>query len=689
MKVKNVFLFVSIFLFVITGCKSEIQEIVPSITLSNITNNTVVNSSELKLEIVLDNYKEFDGNFRVRLNDAVVANFPPTNRYILGVVLDRYSNVIVISGEKEGRIITSYTNIVFYISETKKQKIVYKPVKSKKVKKYSEILLEEIKPTEKKEEFIEVKETQYISDVVLELFPEKSVNNYYKDSLSFSYRVEFAENVTNYISYFSNVLVLIENQEGKSLFSKVYNIPGSTIDIDLPPLSSGDYLLILRAFDVKGKMFETGKWFSVDKTPPNISFVDVTNGQYVRSFFTFSVKIDDYGSGVKDVTALFAGKEISFIKKEDKYVFSIETKQYTNGKYSIELEVSDALGNKSKSKIFVVLDNWFEEIVDYGPGKGMYVSSFVDGEGNVYVAYYDSSKKNLKFAFKKSEAGKWTNMVVDSSVDSGKYSSIFVDSYGRIHISYTYINEKWDDEDLRYAVFDGEWKIQTLDQNDKAGRYTSISVDQKGVPHISYYNYTVGNLRYITYNIQRDRWEPFAPDSFENVGTDTSIDIYNDTVYITYLDNANGNLKMCWKGIEESDIKWRFETIDSEGKVGYYGKMKIDSKGNIHVAYYDSTKKALKYGIKKGDKWYFTVIDTKDDPGRFVSIFVDNQDKPHISYFVESKKEIRYAYFDGKKWNIEPVFSGKSGSFSSVYVLNGKPHILVNDLDEGLKLLRK
>jgi hypothetical protein len=187
-----------------------------------------------------------------------------------------------------------------------------------------------------------------------------------------------------------------------------------------------------------------------------------------------------------------------------------------------------------------------------------------------------------------------------------------------------------------------------------------------------------------------NRWEAAVPDSYENVGSDTSIDIdTNNVIHIVYLDNANGDLKHCYKGIGEADVHWKFEIIDNEGKVGYYAKMKIDKDNNIHVVYYDSTHKALKYAVKRGEKWTISTIDKNDDPGRFNSIFIDSNNNIHISYFVEQNKEIRYARYDGKTWKIETVIKGRAGGYSSIIFTN-RPIIFFYDESSGsLKLVTK
>lgn len=641
---------------------------------------------------------KFEGDLRkleqlkVKLNDNIVLLTPPKKDISVKVELINPTNQVeYILEYKDGSTQTNKVTF-FYIPKeekaeiekgVKKLKVKYKPIKVKGIKKY-----QEIKPKIVLPEIQMVKESIYISNIQLEILNQEE---YLKNSLTITYKVNLNEEFKiKSLDVIKEITLEITDPQDKKLFYEKLKEPMATFDLDISTLPTGPYILSIKVEDVSNRKYEESKWVKVDKTPPSIILSEISNNTIVRGTFDFYATIVDEESGLDNFEAEIDSKKIPYSKEGQKVKFFIDSQSLKNGVYTIKIVASDKLTNTTKTNIKVLVDNWIEKIVDPNLGAGFNVSSFIDSESKIHLAYYNIVTKNLYYAITK-DLTNWEIELVDKEKDSGKYPSIFVDNFNRIHIAYTFINEKWDDEDLRYALKEGAtWKVETLDQQDKAGRYTSITVDNRGIPHISYYNFSVGGLRYITYNLKMERWEVSVPDSLENVGSDTSIAIHSNVIHIVYLDNANGNLKHCWKGIEESDANWKFEVIDSEGKVGYYASMKIDKKGNIHVAYYDSTQKVLKYAIKVGNSWEIKIVDRKDDPGRYTSIFIDSKDNPHISYFVESKKEIRYAYFDGEKWDIQTATSKKAGGYSSLIIFKDKPVIFFYDqINNKLKLVTK
>jgi len=101
----------------------------------------------------------------------------------------------------------------------------------------------------------------------------------------------------------------------------------------------------------------------------------------------------------------------------------------------------------------------------------------------------------LKHAYRDPESGEWGAVPVDATVDVDHLSTA-TDGDGKIYISY------YDDThgNLKFAHFDGtKWGWITVDGLDgDVGKNSSIALDATGTPHITYYDVTNGELKHAT-----------------------------------------------------------------------------------------------------------------------------------------------------------------------------------------------
>jgi len=202
-----------------------------------------------------------------------------------------------------------------------------------------------------------------------------------------------------------------------------------------------------------------------------------------------------------------------------------------------------------------------------------------------------------------------------------------------------------------------EWYIEVVDSEGDVGQYSSIPArDCYPLFLISYYDKTNGDLKGaakpiiiggITFG-----WEIQVVDSEGDVGLYTSCDFrgWGDETdggigSIAYYDKTNGDLKYAKKTIPDGE--WEIQVVDSQGDVGLYSSLSLDSDGNPHIAYYDKTNDKLKYATSDGESWDITVI---ADGGKYCSMALTSDGRPYIAYTAESDTtldKVKFAWICG------------------------------------------
>jgi hypothetical protein len=130
--------------------------------------------------------------------------------------------------------------------------------------------------------------------------------------------------------------------------------------------------------------------------------------------------------------------------------------------------------------------------------------------------------------------------------------------------------------------------------------------------------------------------------------------------------------------------EWNVETIESDGDVGHFSSIALDSQDYPHIVHCDRTNGQVKYDFWDGSTWEIQVIDiigTFPNTTNSISIAIDENDYPHVAYHNYNQGDLRYAFWDGSAWQIETVDSqGNVGKFASMKLdSNGYPHIAYCD----------
>ena len=125
---------------------------------------------------------------------------------------------------------------------------------------------------------------------------------------------------------------------------------------------------------------------------------------------------------------------------------------------------------------------------------------------------------------------------------------------------------------------------------------------------------------------------------------------------------------------------WEITTVDSDGDVGRYISLALDTSNNPHISYYDDSNWNLKYAYFFGT-WHAVTVDYKGIVGEYSSLALDNNDAPHISYYDITNSDLKYAWCDGEcgnmsNWHTVTVDCGDVRGYPSIAIdASNNPHI--------------
>jgi hypothetical protein len=127
---------------------------------------------------------------------------------------------------------------------------------------------------------------------------------------------------------------------------------------------------------------------------------------------------------------------------------------------------------------------------------------------------------------------------------------------------------------------------------------------------------------------------------------------------------------------------WTISTIDSEGYMGEYSSIAIDSNNKVHISYIDYTNWDLKYATNASGSCVTSTIDSEGYMGEYSSIAIDSNNKVHISYIdsASNKRDLRYATNISGSWVTSTIVSEGWAAHSSIAIdSNNKVHISYED----------
>jgi hypothetical protein len=113
---------------------------------------------------------------------------------------------------------------------------------------------------------------------------------------------------------------------------------------------------------------------------------------------------------------------------------------------------------------------------------------------------------------------------------------------------------------------------------------------------------------------------------------------------------------LCCSGKKLSAETWKLESVDAIGTPARYTSMKIDSFGNVHVAYVldDGNHYPLRYAMWDHSlkRWFEMTVDQNAGS---CSLTLDSTQHPHLSYTEFTGGHLKYGHWDGTNWRSEVV----------------------------------
>jgi len=206
------------------------------------------------------------------------------------------------------------------------------------------------------------------------------------------------------------------------------------------------------------------------------------------------------------------------------------------------------------------------------------------------------------------------------------------------------------------------WTQDIIDSDRASSEYTSIICDEYN-RYVAYYAASGHNLKYAFYD--GGDWTTETVLSDGDVGQYCSIAIDSNGVpHIVCYDATNTRLLI----VENPGPGWSIGEVDGAySDVGKYTSIAIDSGGTVHISYYDVTNGNLKYATVIDAEVTTYTVASSGDVGKYSSIALDSNDNPYISYYDATNSNLKCAHKSGPFWSISIVDSSTNvGTYSSI-----------------------
>ena len=281
-----------------------------------------------------------------------------------------------------------------------------------------------------------------------------------------------------------------------------------------------------------------------------------------------------------------------------------------------------------------------------------YTPNYFETETIVHISYLDETDRQIKYV--NYDTNSWSSPEIVSGSDTTyRYGSpsMTVDDEGIPYVCY--FSE--DNSALHMSSFDGtQFNVETVQDIDNAGQYCSIAMDSRGQPVMTAYDGTARDpVFYFLYDGMWSEQTIIATNESEGLYTDLKVDelgkyhiaYYNSSVRaLVYATNISG--------------QWATEVVDSSADVGISPSIVVHSDQSVSIAYYDATNTDLKYAENSSGAWISETLDNDKNTGQYPSMQIGPDGLLHIAYYYSSGSQVRYIKQTDAGWDTYEVVDG-------------------------------
>ena len=261
----------------------------------------------------------------------------------------------------------------------------------------------------------------------------------------------------------------------------------------------------------------------------------------------------------------------------------------------------------------------------------------IDSNDNIHIAYYHSLSGNGYLLYSMYDGTSWTNNWSKSNIENDQIS-IALDANNQPHISYS--RDGYICNAAMLSYYDGSsWSTVTLDDTTTyVGCDSSIAIDSNGFVHVAYRHH--GNMDMLIASNISGSWQRYTVhNGANNVGYDSAMAVdSNDGLHLVYASNNAGNTAYFADGASGS--AW---SVSNQGNSRDTFSMYIDQFDIVHISEYNGDSNLGYSMVAPGASRQSMTIDSVGNVGYGNDIVVDDNNMVHIAYYDTTNKNLKYA----------------------------------------------